>query len=339
MTTISAWAPGRVNVIGDHTDHTGGWCLPMAIDRGVGIDGEAGGDVVHLTSKDQPAAARVRLSVADPRSVQPPWARYVAAVVAEFRPPVGLVGTVSATLPSGIGLSSSAALEVAVALALGADAADPVAFARRCQAAEHAARGVPTGILDQLSSIGGVEGHALLMDCHEVTVAPVQLPPPDEVEWSVVVPSGRRELASSGYAERVAELAVAEDEIGPLRLADRKTVETIRDAVVRRRSRHVVTENGRVHAFAAAIAAGDLATAGALMHESHASLRDDFQSSTTAIDARCVELSATPGVFGARSTGGGWGGAIVVMARPGALAGRNDTLIVRPSAGARSVIS
>jgi len=172
------------------------------------------------------------------------------------------------------------------------------------------------------------------MDCDAVTITPVALPPAEEVEWIVVTPSGGRDLAASAYAERVAELAVAKDEIGPLRLADRTAVESIADPIVRSRARHVVSENGRVHAFAAAITAGDLTTAGALMHESHVSLRDDFQSSTSGIDARCVELTGEPGVFGARITGGGWGGGIVVMARPGTLTDHPDTIVVRPGPGA-----
>ena len=227
---------------------------------------------------------------------------------------------------------------MAVALAIGADDSDPVALARLCQAAEHAARGVPTGILDQISSICGVAGHALLLDCHTVTVTPVPLPPPDVAEWVVLVPTGARDLATSGYGERVAELARAEAEIGPLRLAALDDIEQIADPVVRRRARHVVTENDRVRAFADAIGAGDLGAAGALMNESHASLRDDFESSTPAIDRLCADLAATDGVFGVRITGGGWGGSVIALTRPGVLAGRDGAWVVRPSDGAsRSV--
>ena len=150
----------------------------------------------------------------------------------------------------------------------------------------------------------------------------------------MLVPTGSRDLATSGYSERVAELARAEAEIGPLRLASVDDIDGITDPVVRRRARHVVTENGRVRSFAEAIAAGDLDAAGALMNESHASLRDDFESSTPAIDELCAELAATDGVFGARITGGGWGGCVIALTRPGVLAGRDGAWVVRPSDGA-----
>lgn len=334
-------APGRVNLIGDHTDYTGGLCLPMAIDRGVTVDGDvvATSDEVRLCSDGHADAATIAITIdaGDVGAVEPEWARYVAGVVARVRPAAGFSGTVTTTLPIGVGLSSSAALEVAVALALGADADDPVALARLCQAAEHDARGVPTGLLDQLACICGVAGHALLLDCRTFTVAPVPLPPPDEGEWVVVVPSGSRSLAASGYAARVAELRDVETEIGPVRDASLADVEAVADPTRRRRARHVVTENERVTAFATAIADGDLPAAGRLMGESHASMRDDFDASTVSVDDLCHRLTATTGVLGARMTGGGWGGAVIALARPGVLADLASALTVRPSGGARRV--
>lgn len=334
---VVAFAPGRVNIIGDHTDHTGGWCLPIAIDRGVTITGrtEPSSDRVRLTTEIADGAAD--LSIADdtdPSLVEPPWVRYVAAVIAAIRPTAGFRGHVSSDLPVGVGLSSSAAFEVALALALGADAGDPVALARACQSAEHAARGVPTGILDQIASICGREGSALLLDCHEVQVTPVALPPGDEVEWVVVVPRHDRDLGNSGYADRVAELRRAEHQIGPLRLATVGDLDRIDDPAVRARARHVVTENQRVHDFVAAISAGDVVGAGELMDASHASLSHDFESSTPEIDAASAELRAIDGVLGARITGGGWGGSVIALTRPGTLAGRAGAWIVRPSRGA-----
>lgn len=184
MATVVARAPGRVNLIGDHTDYTGGLCLPMAIDRSVVVRGvrDAAFVDVRIESETGGPAASLPLVIDDPATIEPEWARYVAGVIAHLRPTVGFRGRVESTIPAGAGLSSSAALEIAVALALGArSGTDPerLALARLCQAAEHAARGVPTGLLDQMASIFGIAGHGLLIDCQEMSAAPVALPPAD----------------------------------------------------------------------------------------------------------------------------------------------------------------
>ena len=312
---MRAFAPGRVNVIGDHTDYTGGLALPMAIAEGTTVTVERGGDVVRLTSDQAPLPAVVPLATADPSAVEPPWARYVAGVVAELRPETGATGTVTTTLPLGAGLSSSAALEVAVALALGFEG-DALAVAQLCQRAEHRASGVPCGIMDQLTSAAGVEGALLLLDCRALTVKPVPLPAGVAV---VGVHSGvPRALAGTAYAERRAQCAAAEREVGPLRDAQLDDLTALADEVLRRRARHVVTENARVLAFVDALAAGDHALAGAAMNDSHASLRDDFEVSTPAVDARVEGLAAEPGVFGARMTGGGFGGMVIALCDAGA---------------------
>jgi galactokinase len=333
---VVARAPGRVNLIGDHTDYTGGLCFPIAIDRAVEITGrrDTGLDTVHLESDGQPPAV-VPLDVDDPAGLEPEWARYVAGVIAELRPTRGFTGTVRSDLPAGSGLSSSAALEVACALAFGADLADPLALARLCQAAEHAARGVPTGLLDQLASICGVNGCGLRLDCRTLEVAAVPLPAPDVAQW-LVVWSGARSLATSGYGDRVAELAVAERLVGPLRDATAEDLDTIDDPIVRARARHVLSENQRVDDFGTAIACGDLPGAGSLMSESHDSLRGDFDCSTPQIDDLCRTLSATTGVYGARMTGGGWGGCVVALTDPGAVRVEQyeAAWYVRPSDGA-----
>lgn len=314
---ITSFAPGRVNLIGDHTDTTGGLALPMAIHLGTTVTGERGGDRVVLRSASEPEVADVPLDVDDPASISPGWARYVAGVVAELRPAVGFTGSVDTTLPIGAGLSSSAALEVAVALALGADG-DPRAVALACQRAEQRASGVPCGVMDQLASVAGVDGHALLIDCRSLDITPVPIPHDAEI---VAVHSGEaRRLVGSAYAERRAAVEAAERVVGPLRdLASVADLDQLSDPVLRRRARHVVTENQRVRAFAAALSEGDLEAAGALMAESHASLADDFEVSTTRLDELATELSARPGVFGVRLTGAGFGGCVVALARPGAV--------------------
>lgn len=333
--TVRAMAPGRVNLIGDHTDHTGGLVLPMAIDLATTVTGVRTGNRVVLRSADEPEPAVVPLDVGDPTRVSPPWARYVAGVVAELRPTEGFEGTVSTTVPIGAGLSSSAALEVAVALVLGADGADVLALAQLGRRAEQRASGVPCGIMDQLASVAGRDGHALLIDCHALTVAPVALP--DDVEVVVVDSGEARALSGSAYAERVAQCALAEAVIGPLRLAAPGAEVAIDDAVVRARARHVLTENARVRLAAEALAARDPAMVGAAMAQSHASLRDDFAVSTAVLDTLVGRLGAAPGVYGARLTGAGFGGCAVALCTPGALDrwGPERSWRVRPSPGAR----
>lgn len=312
MGNVAAFAPGRVNLIGDHTDYTGGWALPMAVEWGTTVEVRTGGARVELMSTDAAGAAVVDLDVADPSSVEPEWARYVAGVVAVLRPAQGAVGTVSTTLPIGAGLSSSAALEVALALALGFDG-EPLELALACQRAEHLASGVPSGVMDQLASVGGVAGHALLVDCTSLVLTPVPMPPDVDV---VVVHSGQaRALAGSHYAERRAECEAAAEIVGPLREASPTDLHEL-DGALRRRARHVVTENQRVLDFAACLLAGDLAEAGRLMRVSHDSLARDFEVSTPALDALVEELSAVAGVYGARLTGAGFGGCVVALAEP-----------------------
>jgi galactokinase len=308
-----ARAPGRVNLIGDHTDYTGGLVLPMAIDRHTTIVFERSDDV-SATSSNFDGEVRFDLPVVDAAAVQPAWGRYIAGVAAAMNErhmtPRGFTGAVATTVPIGGGLSSSAALEVAAALAFGIDA-DVATIAAVCRRAEHLATNVPCGIMDQLTSLSGVKDHALLIDCHSLDVTPIRIPESLAV-WVVEISS--RTLDGSEYPARVAQCAVAEREIGPLRMADVQSANRIVDPVVRARARHVVTENERVRQFAAALTAGDFRAAGQLMIASHASLRDDFATSTTQMDAAVEHYSQVPGVYGVRMTGGGFGGCIVVLA-------------------------
>jgi galactokinase len=282
---MRVFAPGRVNLIGDHTDYTGGLVLPMAIDLGTTIVGERGGELIELRSDAAAGIARVPLRVHDPARVSPEWARYVAGVVAEVRPARGFVGDVTTTVPLGAGLSSSASLELAVALAIG-DERDPVALAQLCQRAEHRGPGVPCGIMDQLVVAAAIADHALLIDCE--TLERRAVPLSDEIAIYAVHCGEARQLRDSAYAERRADCAAAEAIIGPLRLADAGAVDRIGDERVRRRARHVVSENERVRHFAAAVERGDYSAAGDLMLESHRSLRDDFEVSTAALDELVV---------------------------------------------------
>jgi galactokinase len=304
-----------VNLIGDHTDYTGGLVFPMAVNRWTDIVCRPD-PRVRLTSADEPEEVNLPLDIDDPTAVGPAWARYVAGVVSEMRPAVGIRGHVTTTIPIGGGMSSSHALEVAVALALGFDGS-VIELAQLTQRAENRASGVPTGIMDQLAIAAGHAGHALLIDCGTLSVTPCRLP--DDVEV-VVRFVAHRTLVGSAYSDRVAECTAAEAEIGPLRLASAADAESVSDPLIRRRARHVVAENQRVRDFAAALQAHDLVEAGRLMVASHESLRDLYETSTPAMNAAVEQLCATPGVWGARMTGGGFGGCVVALTEPGAVA-------------------
>lgn len=311
---VTAWAPGRVNLIGDHTDYMGGLVLPMAVQLGTTITAMRGGDMVELTSAQMPGTVAFSLPVRHPERIEPPWGRYVAGVAAEIEAAVGISGRVESDLPIGSGLSSSASLEVATALALG-DAGDPADVARRCQLAEQRATGVPCGIMDQLASAAGVAGHALLIDCSTLAIDPV--PVPDDAAVWVVHSGQERGLVDSAYAQRRAECEAAAAVVGPLPHASADDIAALPDPVVAARARHVRSECMRVTDFAAALRAGDLAVAGSLMLDSHRSLRDDFAVSTDRLDSLVESLASTRGVHGARLTGAGFGGCVVALAEPG----------------------
>jgi len=238
---------------------------------------------------------------------------------------------VTTTIPIGAGLSSSAALEVAPALALGSTLS-VTELAQLCRRAEHVATGVPCGIMDQLTSAAGVDGHALLIDCHTLDIEPIDLPNNMQV---VVQWVAARTLVGSAYADRVAQCAQAEKEIGPLRLATVADTAQIADAVVRARALHVVSENERVRQAAKCLQAGDVQGFGLLMNESHESLRSNFAVSTEQMDDAVKQAQALPGVYGARMTGGGFGGCMVMVVDSDARLPENDnTWRVRAVGGA-----
>ena len=319
--SVRAYSPGRVNLIGDHTDYNEGLALPMAVDLGTTVTFTAeGGPRVVLRSGDETEPADVDAHVAlEPRllqAIEPRWARYVAGAVAAVGARTGGSGTVRTTLPIGAGLSSSAALVVATALALGCEA-EPGALARTCQRAEQAATGVRGGIMDQLVVCAAQEGSALLIDFADLSTTAVEMPPGAEV---LVVHSGEtRTLDRTAYAERRTECEAAAFRLGPLGRVDPQAASAIPDALLRRRARHVVSECDRVRWFAMALRAGDLVEAGRLMTASHRSLARDFDVSTPALDSLVDWLLGRPGVLGARLTGAGFGGCAVALAEPGAV--------------------
>ncbi len=305
-------SPGRVNLIGDHTDYTGGLVFPMAIDRYTTITYSHSPDVVSLTSHAEPGTVEFSARAPFDTTMQPRWGRYIHAVASLLPDVHPITGVIDTTIPVGAGLSSSASLEIAAALALGAQM-NSTELALLTQRAEQLATGVPTGIMDQLCIASARANHGTLIDCHSLDVS--HIPIPDDIKI-VVQFITHRTLVGSEYSDRVSECSRAEQEIGPLRLADNDMVEKIRDPLLRQRARHVVSENERVRQFTAALSQGHYTVAGRLMVGSHHSLARDFATSTTRMDDAVQSAINTPGVFGARMTGGGFGGCIVALCEP-----------------------
>jgi galactokinase len=311
---VAARAPGRANLMGEHTDYNDGFVLPSALQLDTWVIGRRGGAEVRLRSLDEEGDAVVDLG--SPEGSREGWARYVAAVVCALRDHglevAGLEGVVASEVPAGAGLSSSAALEVALALALAPDPPDAVTLAHICRRAENHYVGVRTGIMDQLASAAGREGHALLIDCRDDSIEPI--PVPDDVAIVVVDSMIRRGLDASGYNERRAQCEEAARLLGvrTLRDASPEDLEGARlDAVVARRARHVVTENARVLEAADALRRADLVRLGELFAASHRSLVDDYEVSLPELDSLVGAARDAPGVVAARLTGAGFGGCTV----------------------------
>jgi galactokinase len=312
-------APGRVNLIGEHTDYNEGYVLPIAIDRSCVVAARPA-DVVSVRSLDAEGAVEVQAdgTVAAP-DVVVPWGRYVAGVVHELaergRPDQGMDAVLASDVPLGAGLSSSAALEVSVAVALARLAewdAGALELAQACRAAEEAATGVPVGIMDQLVSLAGAPDAALLIDCRSLETRPVPLPAGVAV---LVVHSGvSRSLSEGAYAERRRECERLASELGLSSLRDATEAQVAENPF----GRHVVSENRRVLEAVDALAASDVEGLGELLDASHASMRDDFRISTPELDALADELRAA-GAPGARLTGGGFGGCAVALCPAGSV--------------------
>jgi galactokinase len=328
-----AAAPGRVNLIGEHTDYNDGFVLPMAIERWTILAG-APGSARELTvcSSALDGQARIDLTKSIERA-EPAWANYVRGVAARFQEIgleiPGLELLVHSNVPLGGGLSSSAALEVATATLLEAateHTLDPVAKAVLCQQAEHKFAGVPCGIMDQFTSVLARANHFLLLDCRSQQTE--LIPMIDQTVAVLIINTNvKHELAAGAYAQRrrQCETAARQMKVAALRDATLDSLYAAQaqlDPVVLRRARHVITENERTVAAARALQDADWARLGELMFASHTSLRDDYEVSCLELDV-LVELaqamSPANGLIGCRMTGGGFGGCVVALARTDAL--------------------
>lgn len=310
-------APGRINLMGDHTDYNEGFVLPMAIEPALWLALHETPDrvVLHAEAEAEPADLPVDGDVERASG----WVRYVRAVLdvlsATGARPRGVSGTLASDIPVGAGLSSSAALELAVLRAVDprGDGRPVEEVARLAQRAENEGVGMQCGIMDQLACAGGREGAALLLDCRDLTVVHTPLPP--QLAVVVMDTSTRRTLVGSAYNDRRRQCEAAAAVLGvpALRDADLDDVATLSDPLLRRRARHVVTESRRAVDMAAALSAGDVDTVGGLMAASHASLRDDFEVSGLELDEMVDIATAQPGCRGARMTGGGFAGCAVAI--------------------------
>lgn len=318
-------SPGRVNLVGDHTDYNDGLAMPLAIERELGVAVGARGDgVVRLWSELDAHTHRHALDTVHAERKWDQWPLYVQAMLRQV-PASWLTGfdaVVTSDLPGGAGLSSSAALEMAVARAVAAladQAHDPRVAANWGVQAENSWVGVSTGVLDQLAVACGQDGHAMLLDCRDLSIEPVALP--HDVAVVILDTGARRTLAGSAYDDRrrACERAAARLRVTSLRDVDDldEVDAALADRRLAGRVRHVVTENRRVREVAAALAAGDPESAGAAMSASHASLRDDYEVSGPELDTMAELANDTAGVLGARMTGGGFAGAVVALARAG----------------------
>jgi galactokinase len=322
--TLQVQAPGRVNLIGEHTDYNDGFVLPCAIDFGTCVAARPReDDQVQIVAADYDGAIdRFRVGTAIPHHEHAAWADYARGMVqmlaARGLTLRGADLAVAGDVPQGAGLSSSASFEVAVGQAfksLQGLALDPTELARIAQRAENEFVGCNCGIMDQLISARGQAGHALLIDCRSLDAEPVRLPP--DLAVMIVHSRVKRGLVDSEYntRRRQCEAAARHYGVPALRDIDLERLEAGAaglDEVVYRRARHIVTENARTRAAAVALAEGDLVALGTLMAASHASMRDDFEITVPAVD-RLVEIlrQAIGPQGGARMTGGGFGGCVV----------------------------
>ncbi len=317
-------APGRVNLIGEHTDYNDGFVLPMAIDRATWIalsprnDGQ-----VELYSLDFDQL--VSFSLGHFEKSEAGWLEYVKGITWVLEEAgqrlTGWTGVVAGDVPIAAGLSSSASIELATARAFATTSGldwQPAVMARLAQRAENQWVGMNCGIMDQMISAAGVAGTALLIDCRSLETENVPLPPDTVIV--VLDTATRRGLVDSAYNERRKQCEAAAQFFGVPALRDVTLAEFERraaelDDLTRRRARHVISENERTLAAAKAMKAGDAAALGQLMNASHTSLRDDFEVSSDALNVMVQSAQAQPGCYGARMTGAGFGGCAVALVK------------------------
>ena len=338
-----AAAPGRVNLIGEHTDYTGGWVLPAAVSLELRVA------LRYRDDQDVRGVSRELGAAACPLDAEPAgdWLDYPRGVARELAaagrtPARGFDLHVESDLPSGAGLSSSAALGVATGLALAAAAggrfrdAERPELARICQRAESGFVGMPCGMLDPYAIACGQPGHATLLRCHDLRARAV--PFPQGIGMAVLDTGVRRDLRDGRFETRTRECAEALEaargalgrplerleQVAPRDLA---ALEAALDPVLFRRARHAVTENERVRHFAEALAAGERSELGRALYASHASLREDYEASWPEADFLVERARDVPGVIGARMTGAGWGGCCLALLDGEPPAGQGSVLL------------
>ena len=335
---IVASAPGRVNLIGEHVDYTGGLVLPFAIDAraalalGPAEDGRTVFLAPDLDAETSHPGPPPRRPETDPSRR---FANHLLGVLqAAGGTDAPIRALVTSDVPSGGGLSSSAAIEVAFATAWAGftgGASDPKTLAHLAMRAEHEFVGTPCGIMDMLVSAAGRAGNALRIDCRSVTWRPVPMPPEDHAVVLLVDSGVTHRLRDGGYAERRAACERAEAAVGgSLRDATREDVAAATlETTDRRRAFHVVEENARVDAMVTALEDGDFGGAGRILFEGHRSLRDGFEVSIPELDhiVEIAERRVDAGCFGARMTGGGFGGSALVLVSTPTLEANRDVIV------------
>ena len=366
MTTRAFRAPGRVNLIGEHTDYNLGFVLPIALDLAcVATTAPASGGQLRARSENRGEEREWELAAIPGLPPSHDWTDYIIGVAQQLIRAGYVVGPmnirIDSAVPEGSGLSSSAALEVSCALAMVAgQPAERLRIAQLCQSAEREFVGVPSGIMDQYVAVFGEDNAALEIDCRSLTHQTVSLPP--NVEIFAVNTMVKHDLAQSAYKERTEQCAAAvaairahSPEVRSLRDVDAgllAKVYALLPEIPARRARHIVSENDRVKQFVSACQTGDLRKMGELFFASHRSLRDDYEVSCEELDFLVDSAQAIDGVYGARMTGGGFGGCTVNLVDPAAEARFQRDIVkryrqrfsidpqvyrCRPSAGASEV--